>query len=115
VANFFFKGFGVGAYALPVLLALFGLGYMLDLLSYLRRRWAWGIVLLFCLVGVLSLYTDGAVVKRLATNPRAAAGILETAAHKLNSGSAGGVIGTLLNDVPSLYQYRPFSRWCASK
>jgi S-DNA-T family DNA segregation ATPase FtsK/SpoIIIE len=71
---------------------------MLDLLSYLRRRWAWGIVLLFFLVGVLSLYTDGAVVKRLATNPRAAAGILETAAHKLNSGSAGGVIGTLLND-----------------
>jgi S-DNA-T family DNA segregation ATPase FtsK/SpoIIIE len=107
VANFFFKGFGVGAYALPVLLALFGLGYLLDLLSYLRRRWAWGLVLLFCLVGVLSLYTDPAMVKRLATNPRTPAGVLETAAYKLNSGSAGGITGMILNDKLFGYFGRP--------
>jgi DNA segregation ATPase FtsK/SpoIIIE, S-DNA-T family len=99
VANFFFKAFGVGAYALPLLLGLFGAGYLLDLLSYLRRRWAWGIVLLLCFVGVLSLYTDAAVMKRLALNARTPAGLLETAAYKLNSGSAGGVVGTLLNDT----------------
>ena len=107
VANFFFKSFGVGAYALPVLLALFGLGYLLDLLSYLRRRWAWGIVLLLCLVGVLALYTDSTVVRRLATNPRTPAGVLETAAYKLNSGSAGGVTGMLLNDILFGYFGRP--------
>ena len=38
--------FGFSAYMLPLLLALFGLAYFFDTISYLKRRWAWAVVLM---------------------------------------------------------------------
>src|SRR5438477_5013579 len=43
-ASFFVLGFA--AYMLPVLLALFGLAYWFEGLSYLKRRWPWAALLL---------------------------------------------------------------------
>ena len=46
VAQKLFWIFGVGAFMIPVLLLMFGLGYLFQFLSYLQRRWLWGGVLL---------------------------------------------------------------------
>jgi len=48
--------FGVGAFMIPVLLLIFGLGYLFRLLSYLQRRWLWGGVLLLCCMCLASLF-----------------------------------------------------------
>src|SRR5262245_34466883 len=44
-ANGLFFMFGAGAFLLPVLLTLFGFGYLFRFLSYLQRRWAWAATL----------------------------------------------------------------------
>ena len=52
----FFLPFGIIAYAVPPLLVLFGLAYLLDFLSYLRERlrWSllWTVLLLISLTGL---------------------------------------------------------------
>ena len=49
-ANALFKLFGAGAFVMPILLFLFGLGYLFSFMSYLRRRWVWaGVLFLTCL------------------------------------------------------------------
>src|SRR5271169_4020233 len=48
--------FGVTAYLIPALLVMFALGYLVGFLSYLTRRWGWGLVLLVCCMGLVSLY-----------------------------------------------------------
>ncbi len=59
VAYGFFFVLGGGAYAVPFLLGAFGLGYLLNLLAYLRRRllwsWVWSSVLIFGLTGLLHM------------------------------------------------------------
>src|SRR5437763_4727288 len=42
-ANGLFGMFGAGAFALPVLLVFFGLGYLFETFGYLRRRWPWAL------------------------------------------------------------------------
>ena len=44
VSFMLFRVFGIGAFMIPVLLAMFGLGYMLEFLAYLQKRWLWGLV-----------------------------------------------------------------------
>jgi S-DNA-T family DNA segregation ATPase FtsK/SpoIIIE len=51
-----FWAFGLTAYLVPALLVLFGLGYMVGVLSYLPRRWIWGGILLVCCMGLLSMF-----------------------------------------------------------
>ena len=53
IAHWSFFFFGVGAYALPLLLAAFGVAYLFNFLGYLRQRSSWSI--LWALVAVLSL------------------------------------------------------------
>jgi S-DNA-T family DNA segregation ATPase FtsK/SpoIIIE len=50
-----FTVFGLAGYMLPILLAFIGLGCLLNALSYLQRRWPWGVVLLISCMGILHL------------------------------------------------------------
>ena len=82
-AKLFFV-FGIGAFMVPVLLIMFGLGYLLQFLSYLRRRWMWGVVLLLCCMGMASLF-------------QSSFGWLRHLQHALNAPSVGGLLGQALN------------------
>ena len=53
-----FRVFGIGAFMIPVLLLMYGLGYLFRFLSYLQRRWLWGGVLLVCCMCLASLFED---------------------------------------------------------
>src|SRR6185295_74493 len=53
LANGFFLLFGVAGFVLPFLLALFGLAYLLQLLTYLRHRWWAGLLLFIATLGIL--------------------------------------------------------------
>lgn len=97
-ANFFFLLFGAGAYVLPLIMLLFGLAYLFEFFSYLKRQWIWAAVLFLCCLGTFDLYTNKNLVKGLALNPKLpAAGFMEHVARNLNADSAGGVIGEKLN------------------
>ncbi|MHB8521245.1 MAG: FtsK/SpoIIIE family DNA translocase [Limisphaerales bacterium] len=77
-----FVAVGGAAYVLPALLLLFGLGYLLQLLAYLQRRWIWAFVLLFVSSCFLQLYSYSPLFNRLETN-------LHT--------QAGGLLGATMN------------------
>jgi len=79
-ASFFV--FGGAAYVLPFLFALFGLAHLFDFLSYLRRRWPWGVVLILAMMGLLHL-----------SNP-----VMKHFSERLATPSAGGFIGKLMDD-----------------
>src|SRR5580698_8302638 len=51
-----FRVFGVAAFMIPVLLLIYGLGYLLRFLAYLQRRWLWGALLLLCCMGLASMF-----------------------------------------------------------
>jgi S-DNA-T family DNA segregation ATPase FtsK/SpoIIIE len=72
---------GAGAYALPALLLGFGLAHLLQMLSYLQRRWVWGVVLMVALMGLFDLFP------MLTGNVH----------HRFNAPSAGGFVGQMLN------------------
>ena len=57
MAYYFFMAVGAAAYVFPVLLLVFGLGCFFEMLSYLRRRWPWAVVLFICSIGLLDLYS----------------------------------------------------------
>ncbi|HEY0455115.1 MAG TPA: DNA translocase FtsK [Verrucomicrobiae bacterium] len=99
VANGFFFLFGAGAYVLPVILLIFGLGYIFEFFSYLKRRWAWAVALFLCCVGLLDLYYDKTALDKLARNPNYAAGFMERTAYNLNAHSPGGLIGQEINEL----------------
>ncbi len=80
VALWLFRIFGIGAFMIPVLLAMFGLGYIFEFLSYLQRRWVWGLVLLLCCMGLASMF-------------EANLGLLQRLQVALNAPSVGGFIG----------------------
>ena len=65
----FFFLFGAGAYAVPLLLGLFGFAGIVGTPAHLRQRWAWHSlwagVLLLALTGVLNLLDDAALLKPL--------------------------------------------------
>ncbi|HEY3863476.1 MAG TPA: DNA translocase FtsK [Verrucomicrobiae bacterium] len=79
-----FRVFGVGAFMIPVLLLMFGLGYLFQFLSYLRRRWLWGGVLLICCMCLATLFEGEA-------------SWLVHLRQALNAPSVGGYIGYFLN------------------
>jgi S-DNA-T family DNA segregation ATPase FtsK/SpoIIIE len=58
LAYYWFFWVGASAYLFPVLFFVVGLGCFLDAFAYLRRRWAWSLVLVFCCMGLLDLYRD---------------------------------------------------------
>lgn len=102
---------GGAAYILPMLLMFFGLGYLWDFMSYLRRKWwSWaaaGVVLLCC-TGLLNLYTDGEIVRQMSTQRYLydRAGFLEKIAFNIGADSAGGLLGLWLNQ----YAFGHFGR-----
>ena len=99
-ANVFFNLFGAGAFVLPMLLLLFGLGYLFEFFGYLKRRWVWAGVLFITCLGFFSLYTDAAALNRLAINPNyPGAGFFERLALNLNAPSAGGHVGLFMNSL----------------
>jgi DNA segregation ATPase FtsK/SpoIIIE, S-DNA-T family len=75
-----FRFFGVAAFMIPVLLLIYGLGYLLRFLNYLQRRWIWGAVLLLCCMGLASMFEkDVRLLQRLQVS--------------LNAPSVGGYTG----------------------
>ena len=98
IAYYLFLAFGAAAFVIPILCALFGIGCFFNALHYLRRRWAWGLVLFLCCVGFLSLFTNADIVSRLDRNPKLAeAGFLEHVSRNVGAPSAGGTLGIVLN------------------
>jgi S-DNA-T family DNA segregation ATPase FtsK/SpoIIIE len=76
--------FGIGAFMIPVLLLMYGLGYLFQFLSYLQRRWLWGGVLLLCCMCLASLFESNF---RWLVHLQMA----------LNAPSVGGFIGQFFN------------------
>jgi S-DNA-T family DNA segregation ATPase FtsK/SpoIIIE len=56
LAYYWFFWVGAAAYLFPVLIFAVGLGCFMDAFAYLRRRWAWALVLVLCCLGLLDLY-----------------------------------------------------------
>src|SRR5581483_1155223 len=86
VAHWLFMVFGGAAFVIPVLLLIFAFGYLLQFMSYLQRRWIWGVALLFCCMGLMSSFENDL-------------GLLSWLQRRLNAPSAGGFIGH------AFYQY----------
>lgn len=74
--------FGVAGYLVPLLLVFFGLGCLLQFLSYLKRRWAWALILLICTMGLVELNAP----------------LFQAATDHLNT-TAGGIVGTFLTQI----------------
>ena len=87
-ASFFV--FGIGAYVFPLLVAVFGLGYLFNFWSHLceRRLWfgIWGLVLMLSLTGLLNMMD----------------GLFKPLRENLDVQSAGGWVGQ------TLFQFRLF-------
>src|ERR1043166_725533 len=99
-ANRLFRLSVAGAFVLPILMVLFGVGYMFEFCAYLKRRWGWGLIAFVCCIGFLDLYTDRALLDKLAANPRLHSGaFLETMTLNINAPSAGRHVGSALNQV----------------
>ncbi|MBI1839296.1 MAG: DNA translocase FtsK [Verrucomicrobia bacterium] len=81
LANGFFFLFGLAAFALPFLLSLFGLGCLMQFLSYLKGRWWAGLMLFLAALGLLDLYS----------------GHFKSVSASLNIPSAGGGVGMAMN------------------
>jgi S-DNA-T family DNA segregation ATPase FtsK/SpoIIIE len=90
MAYYCFLAIGAAAFVLPVLLFFVGLGCFFDSFGYLRRRWAWGLMLLICCMGLLDLYREhlGKLEQNLGTT---AGGIL---GRNLNQNFCGECFGT---------------------
>ncbi|HYG36295.1 MAG TPA: DNA translocase FtsK 4TM domain-containing protein, partial [Clostridia bacterium] len=82
LAYFSLLSVGAAAYELPALLLFVGLGCFFNFFSYLRRRWAWTVVLFICCMCLLDLYKP--YLAAMETNLRA---------------PAGGVLGRGLNQA----------------
>ena len=82
-ANLLFQVFGAGAYVLPILLFLYGLGCLFEFFAYLTRRWPWAAVLFTTCLGFFDLYSTS----------------LETLRVNINAPSAGGYLGKIFNDL----------------
>jgi S-DNA-T family DNA segregation ATPase FtsK/SpoIIIE len=113
VAWGFYFLLGGAAYILPMLLMFFGVGFLWDFMSYLRQRWwSWvaAAMVLVCCTGLLNLYTNGEIVKAMATHRNVSAGFLERIAYNIGADSAGGLVGLWLNQ----YLFGHFGRMGAT-
>jgi len=94
-----FFAVGAGGYLLPFILLAFAWTCFSESFVFLRRRWAWSLVMLISFACLLDLYTDRVVVSLLAKEPRLGdAGFLERLSHNINAPSSGGIVGLALND-----------------
>jgi len=82
-ANLFFRFFGAGAFVLPIILLLFGIGYLFEFFAYLKRRWLWAGVLFLTCLGLFDLYSVQ----------------LDTLRRNINAPSAGGYVGQFMNNL----------------
>ena len=87
MAYYCFLSVGFGAYLVPFLLGLVGIGCFWNRLSFLRRRWPWVLLLFLCCLGMLDLFKANLIHPGLTGNAE-----------------AGGVLGRGLNDLL-------FNRW----
>jgi len=76
-----FRVFGESAFAVPALALLFAFGCLFQFMSFLRRRWLWGVVLLVCFMGLLRIFEPFPWLQK-----------------KIGAPSAGGFIGMFLYD-----------------
>jgi S-DNA-T family DNA segregation ATPase FtsK/SpoIIIE len=79
ISTVLFFTFGVGAFVLPLLMLVFGLGYLFQFLAYIRSRWLWGATLLLSCLGLFGFYSR----------------YLDGVRRGLNIGNAGGLIGSI--------------------
>ncbi|MGZ5545560.1 MAG: DNA translocase FtsK 4TM domain-containing protein, partial [Limisphaerales bacterium] len=79
-----FRIFGLAGFVVPVLMIVYGLGYLFSYMAYLQHRRTWGAVLLICTMGFLTLFEHDLR-------------ILRTASAGVSAPSAGGYIGVFLN------------------
>ncbi len=80
-----FRVFGVAAFMIPALLLIYALGYLLQFLAYLQRRWMWGALLLLCCMGLASMFeNDAHWLQRLRAT--------------MNASSVGGYTGQFFNN-----------------
>ncbi len=77
LAKGFFFLFGAGAFVLPPLMLVLGLGYLFEFFSYIRRRLVWAIILFLSFLFLLGLYPAP----------------LTTLTYNINALNAGGVFG----------------------
>ena len=82
-ANLFFRFFGAGAFVLPIILLIFGIGYLFEFFAYLKRRWLWAGVLFLTCLGLFDLYSVQ----------------LDTLRRNINAPSAGGYVGQFMNNL----------------
>ena len=82
-ANGLFFLFGAGAFVLPILLLVFGLGYLFEFFAYLKRRWIWAALLFLACLGFFDTYSH----------------YWENLRQNLNAPSAGGLIGKTIDDL----------------
>lgn len=75
--------FGASAFVLPALMFILGVGYVFEVFSYLRRRWLSAGVLFLSTMGFLGFYSEH----------------LDTLRGNLGVTSAGGLLGSLFNDL----------------
>jgi len=87
-ASFFL--FGISGYVLPVLVAFIGLGCFFEALSYLKRRWPWGVILLLSLVGLLHLID--------LPHLKESSSLVTRARTAISAPSIGGFLGLTLYD-----------------
>ena len=79
--------FGLAAYLVPVLLVLFALAFFMQWLAYLKRRWAWGLILLFCCMGLVEINE----------------GLFQWWLNRTAMDNPGGIIGAFLSRIFSVF------------
>ena len=95
LAYYWFFWVGAAAYLFPLLFFAVGLGCFLDPFAYLRRRWAWALILVMCCMGLLDLYQDylGKLHQSLNTN---VGGVLGRNLNQHFFGEAFGTAGATI-------------------
>ncbi len=102
LAYYSFRIFGAAAYVLPLLFYFFGLSNLWSYLEYARKRWwSWcaALLLMICSTGILDLYTDKNILIKLSQFNVSDAGFLERLSRNLGVESAGGFLGTVINQA----------------
>ena len=79
IANKTFFIFGLPGYLLPFVLLFLGLGCFFEKFSYLRRRWAWTVVMMLAMMGLCERMNSWSLFSHITT--------------RLNCANAGGLIG----------------------
>jgi S-DNA-T family DNA segregation ATPase FtsK/SpoIIIE len=90
MAHAAFFTFGFAGYMLPILFAFFGLACWLETLSYLKRRWVWGVVLILSCMGLLHLFDYPHIGDQ--------GSVFTKARNAISAPSIGGFVGMTMYD-----------------